>query len=276
MSAQSLYTGALAVVSAIGLSTSVFAADLPAKAPVYKAPVAIAPSWTGFYAGLNAGYGWSSNSTDYLTLDPLIFIPAQTIGSLPTSLSPRMNGFIGGGQIGYNWQLNRAVVGLETDIAYSAMKGDAIYSMPFNGGNPPMTTTQSNKVTWLGTLRPRLGWLWTPSTLVYATGGLAYGGVKASTNVNVDTPGSCPSGNAFCSTGSISKTRVGWTVGGGLETVIAAHWTAKIDYLYFDLGSASYPIISTVTFGVGGTEVISASTRFNGHIVRLGLNYKFN
>lgn len=276
MSARNLCAGALAIVGAIGLSTGVHAADLPAKAPFYKAPAAIAPSWTGFYAGLNAGYGWSSNSTDYLALDPLLFIPAQSIASLPTSLSPHMKGFIGGGQIGYNWQFNRTVVGLETDIAYSAMTGDASYSMPFNAGNPPMTTTQSNKVTWLGTLRPRLGWLWTPSTLVYATGGLAYGGVKASTNVNVDTAGSCPSGNAFCSTGSMSKTRVGWTVGGGVETIIASNWTFKIDYLYFDLGKESYPIVSTVTFGPGGTEVMRADAKFNGHIVRVGLNYKFN
>jgi len=276
MFANCLSASALAVAGVLGLSTNVLAAELPAKAPAYKAPAAIAPNWTGFYAGLNAGYGWSKGSADLLASEPLIFIPAQTAGSLPTSLSPHMRGFVGGGQVGYNWQIDRTIGGLEADIAYSSMKGDAVFSVPFNVGNPPMTTTQSNKVNWLGTLRPRLGWLWTPSTLVYATGGLAYGGVKASTNVNVDVAGSCPSANAFCSTGSVSKTRAGWTVGGGVETIITSNWTAKIDYLYFDLGNESYPIVSNVTFGPGGTEVMRADARFNGHIVRVGLNYKFN
>lgn len=277
MSVRGLYAGALAMAGALGLSTAALAADLPAKAPVYKGPAAIAPSWTGFYVGLNAGYGWGSGSTDFVALDPIIFIRAQAVGSLPMSLSPRMNGFVGGGQIGYNRQFNRVVVGLEADIAYSGMKGDNTRSVGFILFNPPMTTTQTNKVTWLGTVRPRLGWLWTPSLLIYASGGLAYGGVKASTDISVDPAfGPCPAANGFCSTGSLSKTRVGWTVGGGVEAFIGTNWSARIDYLYFDLGRESYPIISTATFGLGGTEVMRADARFNGHIVRLGLNYKFN
>ncbi|HEX5509555.1 MAG TPA: outer membrane beta-barrel protein, partial [Pseudolabrys sp.] len=108
-----------------------------------------------------------------------------------------------------------------------------------------------------------------------ASGGLAYGGVKASTNVNVDVAGSCPAVNAFCSIGSLSGTRVGWTLGGGVESIIAGNWTARIDYLYFDLGRESYPIVSTVTFGPGGTEVMRADAKFSGHIVRAGLNYRF-
>lgn len=277
MSVRGLYAGALAMAGALGLSTAALAADLPAKVPVYKGPAAVAPSWTGFYVGLNAGYGWGSGSTDFVALDPIIFIRAQAVGSLPMSLSPRMNGFVGGGQIGYNRQFNRVVVGLEADIAYSGMKGDNTRSVGFILFNPPMTTPQTNKVTWLGTVRPRLGWLWTPSLLIYASGGLAYGGVKASTDISVDPAfGPCPAANGFCSTGSLSKTRVGWTVGGGVEAFIGTNWSARIDYLYFDLGRESYPIISTATFGLGGTEVMRADAHFNGHIVRLGLNYKFN
>jgi outer membrane immunogenic protein len=256
------------------VTTAAFAADLPAKAPVYRS-AAVAPAWNGFYVGLNAGYGWGSGSTDLVALDPAIFAPAQTAGSLPSSLAPHISGFIGGAQIGYNWRLDRAVVGLEADIAYSTIKGDDSYAAGIIFANPPMTTTQTSEVTWLGTLRPRLGWLWTPSILIYASGGLAYGGVKASTTINVDMAGACPAGFGFCSTGSLSATRVGWTAGGGLEALTGSNWSVRVDYLYFDLGHESYPVVSTAPFGVGGTEVMRADAQFNGHIVRAGLNYHF-
>ena len=265
---------AIVTAGATCLAAAAFAADLPAKAPAYKAAPALAAGWSGFYAGLNAGYGWGAGSTNLVALDPILFIPAQTFGALPTSLSSHLSGFVGGGQIGYNWQIDRAVVGLETDIAYSGMKSDSTlstFAFPF----PPMTTTQTNKVTWLGTARARLGWLWTPSVLAYASGGLAYGGVKASTNVNVDVAGSCPTANVLCATGSLSETRLGWSAGGGIEALIASNWTARIDYLYFDLGSASYPVISTANFGFGETEVMRPEVKFNGHVVRAGVNYHF-
>ncbi|HET7848773.1 MAG TPA: outer membrane beta-barrel protein [Pseudolabrys sp.] len=260
------------------LAAANFAGAADIKAPVYKAPpiMAPAPTWAGFYAGLNAGYGWGSGSTDLVALEPNFFIRGQTIGALPTSLGPRMEGFIGGGQIGYNFRFDRTILGLEADIAYSGMKGTAAYSSNVSPPVlPPMTTTQTNKVTWLGTVRSRLGWLWTPSVLVYASGGLAYGGVKASTNVNVDLAANCPASNVLCSTGSLSDARIGWAVGGGIEALIGINWTARIDYLYFDLGSESYPVVSTATFGFGGTEVMRPNAKFNGHIVRVGLNYRF-
>jgi outer membrane immunogenic protein len=268
------FAAAVAVIGTVCLTTGAFAADLPTKAPTHRPSVA-GPVWTGFYAGLNVGYGWGSGSTDFTALDPVNFVPAQMFGTLPTSLNPHIGGFMGGGQIGYNWQLDRTLVGLEADIAYSAMKGEDTYSVGMILANPPMTTTQSSKVTWLGTLRPRLGWLWTPSTLIYVSGGLAYGGVEASTNFNVDIPGTCPAASVFCSTGSLSKVRAGWTVGGGIESLVGTNWSVRVDYLYFDLGRESYPVISTANFGVGGTEVIRAEARFNGHIVRAGLNYHF-
>ena len=75
-----------------------------------------------------------------------------------------------------------------------------------------------------------------------------------------------------------SNTRPGWTAGGGLEWMFSPNWSVKAEYLYYDLGK--------VTFGVGGltlatagatffTDLPVASTRFNGHIVRVGLNYHF-
>ncbi len=112
--------------------------------------------------------------------------------------------------------------------------------------------------------------------MVFGTGGLAYGDAEGSTNVIAGAAGTCPLTNGFCAVGSDSKVLFGWTAGAGVETLFARNWTAKIEGLYFDLGRLEYPIISTANFGVGGTETMRASTRFNGGIVRVGLNYKFN
>lgn len=257
----------LAAIAEAVFAVNASAADLSVKGPP-PAMVAPAANWNGWYVGLNAGYGWGTSFTDLTAVDPF-FIARQTPARpiLPTSLTPRPAGFVGGAQAGYNWQIDRTVVGLETDIAFSDMKKDASYT--FLDVNEFVTTTQSNRITWLGTVRPRLGWLPSPSTLLYATGGLAYGGVKASTNVSI--PGVCPLLNAFCSSGSASQTRVGWTAGGGVEQALGSNWTGKIEYLYFDLGSTSYSIFDSF-----GTEVMRADAKFNGHIVRFGLNYKVN
>jgi outer membrane immunogenic protein len=191
-----------------------------------------------------------------------------------------MNGFLGGAQIGYNQQIGQFVAGLEADFDAFGMRGNANYAVgpimiPI-GLDPPLSTEQSNRLLWLGTVRPRLGWLMTPSTLIYGTGGLAYGEVKISSTVLVGPPGGpCP-GSEFCAFGSNSDTRTGWTAGGGIETVLGPHWTAKIEYLYFDLGSVSDALISQSPLALGGHEIIATSVKVNGNIMRAGLNYKFN
>lgn len=103
----------LLTAAAVALSSSfAMAADMPARAPVYKAPAAV-PSpvygWTGFYIGVNGGYGWSDRNVDYTANDPNILL--RTCGGLSgsTCASPasfNSNGGVAGGQIGYNWQLN--------------------------------------------------------------------------------------------------------------------------------------------------------------------------
>ena len=251
---------------------------MPVKAP----PQVVAPgyNWTGFYVGINGGYGWGSSPTQVIGIDPTIVIPSQAVGALPTSLNPRMDGFLAGAQIGYNQQIGQFVAGLEADLDASGMRGNATYAVgpiaiPI-GLDPPLTTEQINKLSWLGTVRPRLGWLMTPSTLIYGTGGLAYGEVKIQSGVSAGPPGGpCP-GNEFCSAGSNSETRAGWTAGGGIEAVLGSNWTAKIEYLYFDLGSVSDGLISQSPLALGGHEIIATSVKVNGNIVRAGLNYKFN
>jgi outer membrane immunogenic protein len=121
-------------------------------------------------------------------------------------------------------------------------------------------------------VRGRLGFLVAPTWLIYVTGGLAYGGVNGSTTLNqVGTNGFV--GVGF---GSFSDTRAGGTIGAGLEWMFAQRWTAKVEYLHYDLGTPSFA--SVATSGFFATPVyqnVLSSTHFQGNLVRVGLNYRF-
>ena len=260
---------ALAVIASFA-GTAAFAADLPVKAPIYKAPVRVLPSWTGWYAGLNAGYGWGSVSNTFN------FVPPVPFNFDNVTYSNNLNGFIGGGQIGYNYQItpNSWVVGLEGDIQYTDFKGSADNSGNINvivfardqkiTVTNPWTYHQDQKVDWLATIRGRVGWSPTDHTwLLYATGGLAIGGIKASDYLNF--------ANLVTWAGSASATKAGWTVGGGVEARIAECWTAKVEYLYYDLGHLTVNGTANVPTALTTTTDFA----FRGNIIRAGLNYHF-
>lgn len=188
-----------ATVSAISVAS---AADLPRQ--TYKAP-AVVPvpvfSWTGFYAGVNLGYGWGDGDG---TIDVAGF------GSGPISGSG--NGILGGGQIGYNWQTGPFVLGIETDFQGSGAKGDVTATAP------GWAMVAEGKTEWFGTIRGRLGYAF-DRTMFYATGGGVYGNGKLT--------GTTTLGNF-----STSETSWTWTVGGGIEHMFLPNWSAKIEYLY--------------------------------------------
>jgi len=240
------------------LATSAFAADLPVrtytKAPVYVEPVY---NWTGFYLGGNIGYSWGrSNDTSTLTN------AAGTV-LLATSDKTDLNGIVGGGQIGYNWQMQSWVWGLEADIQGTGEKGSRAFSFTpiINVAVlPAIPFALTQKIDWFGTVRGRAGILVSPKVLLYATGGLAYGEVNSSETVGVLVP------SAF----SKSSTNVGWTVGAGIEGAIGGSWTAKLEYLYVDLGTASG------SFTLPSTNIISYSSKITDNIVRVGINYRFD
>lgn len=172
----------LAAVAVIGFGSVASAADMPVKAPAYKAPAAVAPSWTGFYVGVNIGGGWGSRSVDYSPNDVVsifLFDPAGGTGA-PPSASFTSSGVIGGLQLGYNWQFNHNwLVGIETDFDWSGIKGSGSSSGLVNGLSP-FTASVEERVKWFGTVRARLGYLPMDSLLAYITGGFAYGRVDQS------------------------------------------------------------------------------------------------
>lgn len=279
---------------AFALTGSALAADLPSYKAPPPPPLPPPPLWAGFYVGLNAGGTWGNNNNIYVTSvpifrtagpGPVLFSNAAALGGTGV-FSSNAAGFIGGGQIGYNWQFygGKLVAGVEADIqgiAYSNNNRNYIAAVPAIGPFSVVTAMSARKsLDYLGTVRGRLGWLFTPTLLAYGTGGLAYGGV----NLNVAgfqgvTPDFPPFATIGFPGGSFSDTRVGWTAGGGLEWMFMPQWSAKVEYLYYDLGSVRTPGgLTTRTFAgallwANATEV---SARFNGNIVRAGVNYHFN
>ncbi len=218
----------LAALGLGALAMPALGADLPRKAPPYIAP---AFSWTGFYVGINGGYGWgNSNWTDTVT--------GASTGNF------NISGGLAGGTLGYNLQTGSWVWGLETDLDWANIKGTTNFAA-CGGGS--CTTSDS----WLGTFRGRIGYAF-DRWMLFATGGLAYGDIKISSGAG----------------GSGSANRVGWTAGGGVEFAISGPWSAKIEYLYADLGK---PTCDTTCNGGGDPFTVT----FKTNIVRAGVNYRF-
>jgi outer membrane immunogenic protein len=372
-------TSLLTSVAAFGISLGcAYGADLPS----HKAPEPTPISWTGFYAGLNAGYGWGATTGVTTTSYPISDQSAAFFGALSGTdhgygegsdyiydyiasskfvsnygfgtfalansgiANVNKNGFIGGGQVGYNWQFPLggfgAVVGLEADFQGSTFSGSGGFSgaaadgfsvnglfsatgtntylgeWHLNGVDANVSrsayavTRVSANVNWLGTVRARLGFLATPALLVYGTGGLAYGGVSASsatysslqaTGNNWGVCSQCSSGGtelrglgisapAAASFGQYSGARVGWSAGGGLEWMITPNWSVKAEGLYYDLGRVQFTSSPSVIqppagqnglllYGFANPGVIASSIstthlRFDGVIARAGVNYHFN
>ncbi|OAF06993.1 hypothetical protein AYJ54_18200 [Bradyrhizobium centrolobii] len=240
------------------------AADLSA-APVYKAPV-VAPaafSWTGWYVGVNAGWAWN-DSTDTITAANAAAQGFVTFSDIATSLPLSSNGFIGGGQAGYNWQVTPMwVLGFESDIQWADIKKTVSLPGP---NDPSRIMTGSEKLDWFGTVRGRVGVAPWDRSLLYVTGGLAYGQVNLSTALT-RTSG-CGGNN--CQAGSATETRFGWTVGAGLEWAFVKDWSFKAEYLHYDLGSISH--VMTDPFF---PAIFNASADLKGNIARVGLNYRF-
>jgi outer membrane immunogenic protein len=254
MKFKHLRTASLAAVAATGLTAQALAADLPRRvepvAPIQQAlPIF---TWTGFYVGINGGYIFETGKST-ITGSPA-FLPLGPAGSLKTT----GEGFTIGGTIGYNYQIGNFVAGLEADLNYVDLGKTVSTTI---GG---ITTSVSQGPTYLGTVRGRLGVAF-DNFLVYATGGLAYGDQDASTTVS--------GAGAFWSGGK-NDTRFGYTVGAGVEYAFTRNWSAKVEYLYYDLGSVNYTspqVAGAIIPGVFATT--KAENR--GNIIRAGVNYRF-
>lgn len=227
-------------------------------------------SWTGAYAGLNAGYSFDGGGDVNTSGQVAINDATVAAGARPARTSLDADGFLAGAQIGYNWQMSHWVFGVEADI--QALDHEDTQTIVTNRPVAPFAGVRNNtfsqELEYLGTVRARLGYAFDRS-MVYATGGLAYGGVKASANFFGPQPG-----NARQFSGDSDETEVGYTVGGGIEHAFSAHWTGKFEYLYYDLDDTKVAV--NIIPGSGGVGT-GYNSKFDndGHLVRLGINYKF-
>jgi outer membrane immunogenic protein len=242
----------LASVGAIALAGSAFAADLPSRAPppVYIPPAPIF-TWTGIYIGGQVGYAWGKTNT---TL-------GDNFGDFISFNSPTIDGVIGGAHVGYNLQLSQFVIGLEGSVDGSSLKR-TVNSNPFIGGVLVVPTTLTGNLGVQGSIRGRLGYAW-DRVLIYATGGVAFAGVNGS----IYTPFGYD---------SFSNTRVGWTVGGGLEYAITNNWSVRAEYRYSQFGTSN--IYANNSFALPGLAAVGAYGRrkLEENQVQVGFSYKFD
>jgi outer membrane immunogenic protein len=241
-------------MKALVLTITAFVASAAASA-ASAAPMPVPFTWTGFYFGGQIGAGIARTSSSFSGFDT---------GDTAPAVSPNGAGLIVGGQVGYNRQFGLLLAGIETDIAGAFIKGNASSISP----NTFFTVPTEQDINWFGTLRGRVGILPTERLLLFAAGGLAYGGVAVS-SISLAVGGNCISSS--CGNGSASATRTGPTVGGGLEYAWSNYTTFKVEYLYVDLGtlSVTYPITLAVS------KATTTST-FAASIVRVGLNIKLD
>jgi len=268
----------LSAVSGVALASPAFAADIYSPGPVNYAAVAMpASAWSGFYLGVNGGYGGESGlgfrDNVYYTGTPPVY--ASLAGSA------NITGGFGGGQVGYNFQAGNLVYGVETDIQGSGIMGSGTQAFLGASGTSfcPSTALCGAKndlnVDYFGTVRGRLGYN-LGGTLLYLTGGFAYGGVNTSTAYADYTT---PSTLNLHGRVSNSETLTGWTAGAGVEYKISPSWSLKGEYQFVDLGS--------ISAGPGATAVStsapsltyplnSKSQQVEFNTVRVGVNYFFN
>jgi outer membrane immunogenic protein len=230
-------------VAVTAFAAGASAADLGGNPRAYeRAPAAAAPPygahyWTGLYAGIQAGYGWTETHATALW--------GQVNGPQET-FSHMASGAFGGFHLGYNRQVDRLVVGVETDLESGGISGSGTGS---TGGIH--TTT----LDWSGSLRGRVG-LVAGSTLLYLTGGLAYASVsseqyqaKSLSPFSID-----------------SQRKAGWTAGAGIEHALASNLTVRMEYRYTDLGEVTY---------YSPTLSMRETSEITSHAVRGGISFKF-
>jgi outer membrane immunogenic protein len=228
------------------------AADMAVKAPRMVDP---APNnWNGFYAGAHFGYGWAQDN---------VTATIASTGALFTTFSNPVSGVFGGGQAGYNWVVAPSfLLGVEADISGANLTGDTFVA------RAPGTAELTSRANVIGTVRGRAGFIAHNDWLFYGTGGFAWlhadeRNLQATCNVAACFLNS-PPGTTF----SFSQNRTGWTVGAGTEVAFAPHWTAKLEYLYMDFGTATTSLVPV--FDRISTDRLTVNT------VKVGVNYQFS
>jgi opacity protein-like surface antigen len=242
------------------------------RSSAYNAMAAMPPtpaavwSWSGFYVGAHAGYGWghdpSAASVPFGEVDELDLIPPVQVSG------PNSQGYVGGFQAGANWQSDHIVAGLEIDLSSTGIKGSASASGVDAAGSG-VAGMRADKFDLLGSARARLGYLVSPDLLLYGTGGLAWTRFEQtmmSENLNGMTVTTTPSW------------RFGWIAGAGGEMRLwNSNWLARLEYLHYDFGDSgsTFQGFNSTEFGLE-IDNLMTSRHLTADVVRAGIDYKLD
>ena len=186
-----------------GVASSALAADLPTHKGPPPAPYIPPPSftWTGFYIGVNGGWGFSGTDNN-------------SFGNI--------NGGLVGGTVGYNYQMGQFVIGYEGDVDWADVRGSNFtYGLPGGFGTDKLTTN------WMVTERARLGYS-VDRALFFVTGGYA----------GIETHGTFA--DSFGNFGSQNQWQNGGVIGAGVEYAFTNNISVKGEYLYMPTFSETY------------------------------------
>jgi outer membrane immunogenic protein len=244
---RSKFVTLLVAAFSLGVVQAASAADMPVRAPVYKAPAMAAPyNWAGLYVGGNVGLASVRNCYVYQSASNFNFDDGCQTKS----------GFIGGGQIGFNWQTGNWVFGLEGSGDWASIKASA----PGQFFTGDLISSKANSI-FLATARAGYAW---DRSLLYVKGGAAF--VHSSYERGI-----VPAGPAFA-TGS--ETRAGWTVGAGWEYGFAPNWSAALEYDY--IGGGTKSVTLNYNGPCFGGAPCNQDVKQSIHMVTLRVNYRFN
>jgi outer membrane immunogenic protein len=257
-----------------GIAGPAIAAEMggPVDPPVLPVLPMLEPvfTWTGFYGGVNLGYGWTHRSTQVSfgtpSPSPVGFSGGnngafQTANNTPqgfpifpqftVTMSSDVGGVVGGGQFGANWQFGSIVLGAEADAQVSSQR------KAFTGAMPVGSLIQDYSQPWFITFRGRAGWAFTGGWLAYATGGGAW----------LDSDRTFSTAGMSYTPSSFELSHIGWSAGLGVEKAIASNWSWKLEYLHTNTGNF------TTTVNFLGFQ-LPWKTFIGDDIVRIGVNYR--
>jgi outer membrane immunogenic protein len=241
---KELLCGVATLALVVAISGPVAAADLPVKAPVAVAPVAIPTTWAGFYLGGHIGYGWSK-------------MDGQESGGDQFADSLKLNGLLVGVHGGYNWQYSQLVFGVEGDISGAFGNGWSKDVCTVDDPSCRVSGSASmlhGEMHGLASIRGRLGWAF-DRTLIYATGGWGWGNYR----------GLVTSGSSI---NPISTTVSGGVVGGGVEWKYNPNLSFRVEGLYYMFNKTLANLDSEPS--EGGSFTIHPVS-----VIRLGASYHF-
>lgn len=224
----------------VAFGGTAYAADLPyRKGELVYVPPPPVFTWTGVYVGADLAYQWGTATTG---------IYSAPGGAFLANLSNYgAHSVLGGAHAGYNYQINQFVIGVEGDTNGASYSGSQNVAF----GVAKVSTHENVE----GSVRGRLGYAW-DRTLFYATGGTEIGSLQNT--------------YSLVGTDSLYQTRVGWTVGGGLEYAITPNWSVRLGYRYTDYGHYN----DLLTNSTGG--LMQARVHETHNFVHVGFSYKFD